>query len=109
MAARSEKTHVDDSLWDTIREEVAQDARMEPILASFLHATILKHKSLEDSLSFHLAGKLATATLPSMLIREVIDEALASDAGIQHAVRADIRAVRERDPATSQYSLPLLY
>ena len=109
MAAPSRKTDLDDPLWETIRDEVAQDAQMEPILASFLHATILKHETLEDALSFHLAGKLATATLPAMLIREVIEEALTSDAGIQKAVRADIHAVRDRDPATTRYSLPLLY
>jgi serine O-acetyltransferase len=99
----------DDAIWQTILEEASQDAKGEPILASFLHATILKHRSLEDALSFHLAGKLATSNLPSMLIREVIDEALAEDPTIGSAVRADICAVRERDPATDRCSVPLLY
>lgn len=92
-----------------IRDEVARDVENEPILASFLHATILKHNAMEDALSFHLAGKLATSTLPAMLVREVIDEAYAGDPSIRKALRADIRAVRERDPATDRYSVPLLY
>src|SRR5580692_4803482 len=50
----------------------------ESILASFLYATILRHDTLEDALSFHLAGKLGGPSLSEMLIREVIDEALSS-------------------------------
>ena len=100
---------VDDPIWNRIREEAEEGVRQEPMLASFLHATLLKHRRLEDALSFHLAGKLATHALPDMLIREVIDEALADDPLIGQAVRADIKAVYDRDPATDHYSTPLLY
>jgi serine O-acetyltransferase len=99
----------EDALWAAIREEVAREAEREPILASYLHATILNHDSLEDALSFHLAGKLAGPSLPSMLIREVIEEALAKSPSIKEAMRADIVAVRERDPACTSFSEPLLY
>ncbi len=39
-----------DPLWQSIRQEVAGDAAREPIPASFLHATVSNHKSLEDAL-----------------------------------------------------------
>jgi serine O-acetyltransferase len=100
---------MNDRVWATIREEVAREAEREPILASFLHATILKHRRLEEALSFHLAGKLESANLPAMLIREVIDEAFAADPTIGEAVRADVEAVRTRDPATGCCSVPFLY
>ena len=51
-------TTIKDPIWDRIREETTQHANEEPILASFLHATILNHARLELALSFHLA-KLA--------------------------------------------------
>ncbi len=98
-----------DSIWQTIREEISREAAREPILASFLHATILKHNSLEDALSFHLAAKLADASLSSMLIREVIEEAFTSDATIQAAIRNDITAVRDRDPASENFYVAVLY
>ncbi len=98
-----------DIVWNTICEEAALAAGKEPILASFLHATILKHHSLEDALSFHLAGKLAGESLPAMIIREFIDEALSEEPAIGQAVRIDIRAVRDRDAATDSFSTPLLY
>ena len=36
-----------DPIWERIREETARHASDEPILASFLHATILNHARLE--------------------------------------------------------------
>jgi serine O-acetyltransferase len=85
------------------------EAEREPILASFLHATILNHDRLEDALSYHLAGKLEGPSLSSMALREVMDAALASDPEIGEALRADIRAVRDRDPACNDFCVPLLY
>jgi serine O-acetyltransferase len=99
----------DDPVWLAIREEVSRDVDDESILASFLYATILKHDTLEDALSFHLAGKLGGPSLSEMLIREVIDEAFASSPQICQAIRADLRAVRERDPASTSFSHPFLY
>jgi serine O-acetyltransferase len=98
-----------DPLWQAIRQEVAQQAQDEPILASFLHATVLNHATLEEAVSFHLAAKLESPTLPAMLIREVFEQALREDGGIGQALRADIRAVRDRDPAAQGFAAPLLY
>ena len=53
-----------DPLWRSIREEVDDEASREPLLASFLYATVLNHKSLEDALAFLLAGKLESNVLP---------------------------------------------
>lgn len=101
--------HDEDSVWQTIREEVAHDAQGEPMLASFLYSVVLNHKSLEDALSFILAGKLEGTTIPAISLRDLIDEAFAQDPAIGKAFRADIRAARERDPACRGLSMPLLY
>ncbi len=98
-----------DWLWQAIRDEAAREAQAEPVLASLLHATVLNHATLEDTLSFHLAGKLASENLPGMLIRDVIDEGLSKSREIGRAVRADIQAVSERDPACPGYLATLLY
>jgi serine O-acetyltransferase len=104
-----QKAQSADPLWQTIRDEVSEQVRQEPILASFLHATVLNHDTLEAALSFHLANKLDSPTLPAMLIREVIEQALRGDGAIGREVRADIHAFRYRDPACQCYSTPLLY
>jgi serine O-acetyltransferase len=87
------------ALWLAIRERASQSALTEPMLASFLHATILNHDCLEDSISYHLAGKLSASTLSAMQMREIMQEAMRQDGTILEAICADIRAVQERDPA----------
>ena len=96
-------------IWETIRKEVARDAKQEPMLASFLHAVVLNHKRLEDALSFHLASKLESSMITALTLRDLFDEAFAGDLDIGRAVRADIQAVCTRDPACRGYSVPLLY
>lgn len=97
-----------DPVWQAVRVEAQREAEREPVLAGFLHATILRHESLEDALSFHLASKLAGPSLGELTVREVIEEAFASP-GVGESVRRDIRAVHDRDPACDTYLEPLLY
>ncbi len=98
-----------DVVWDRIRSETEKHAQEEPILASFLHATILNHKTLECALSFHLASQLDSPTVSSLLLREVMLQALESDAGARQAVRDDLLAVVERDSACHELYIPFLY
>jgi serine O-acetyltransferase len=98
-----------DPIWAAIRAEAAEDIQAEPFLASHLQATILDHPTLERALSFLLAHKLASPTLPASGLREVFATAMAADPGIGEALRADLRAVLERDPACQRYSTPLLF
>ncbi len=108
MKAPAPALHLD-PLWDTIRSESRQEAEREPVLASFLHATILNQDTLESALGFHLANKLDCPALPAMLIREVIEEALRAEPAIGQAIRADLQAVRERDSACGSLLTPLLF
>ena len=98
-----------DPIWDSIRTEALDMARKEPVLAGFLHAALLNHERLEHALSFHLAQKLEGNGVSAMLLRQTFDEAFASDPEIGAAIRADIVAVFERDPACTNHLEPLLY
>ncbi|GAB3383150.1 serine O-acetyltransferase [Spongiibacter taiwanensis] len=98
-----------DPVWERIRKETACEVKREPVLASFLHATILNHSGLETALSFHLAHALDSPAASALLVREVIEEAFASDPTIGAAMRADICAVQERDSACNSLSVPFLY
>lgn len=109
VKSSASSTTEDDNLWRDIRADVAVQVEREPILASFLHATILNHNSLESALSFHLANKLDSPVAPALLIREVIDEALESDPAIGTAARADLAAVDQRDSACSSLYEPFLF
>jgi serine O-acetyltransferase len=99
----------DDGVWDRIRAEAERDVAGEPALASFQFATVLRHARLEDALSYLLAGKLQSPDLGGMLLRDLVGEALAADPAARAAVRADLLAVRTRDPAARGYAAPFLY
>jgi serine O-acetyltransferase len=96
-------------LWPIMREEAQHKATEEPILGSYFHATILNHKSLGDALSFRLASKLDNPMLPTMLIRDVIAEALAQDKQLLTAAEIDILAIFTRDPACDDLSTAFLF
>ncbi len=98
-----------DYLWEIIRNEATKQSRNEPVLASFYHASILIHDSLESALAFHLAAKLGDADVAAMLLRQVFEQVLIHDPGIANAMREDLQAYKDRDPATKYYSRPLLF
>ena len=98
-----------EDVWELLRVEAENKAREEPILGSYFHATILNHGSFGAALSFRLASKLDNPMLPTMLIRDVIAEAIADDPAILHAAETDILANYARDPACDDLSSPFLY
>lgn len=96
-------------VWAQLRVEAMQAAAEEPLLASYLHASVLHHERIEDALSYHLAQKLGHGDLPALQMREVIREAYASEPQMAETAMRDMRAVRERDPACKTYLQPFLY
>ena len=96
-------------VWTRLRADAAAAAAQEPVLASFLNATILNHTSMSDALSFLLAQKLGAADVSQLMMREVCEDALNADPSIVEAAERDMRAVRERDPACRSYLQPFLY
>ena len=98
-----------EDVWELLRVEAQRKAGEEPILGSYFHATILNHASFGAALSFRLASKLDNPMLPTMLIRDVIAEAISDDPAILTAAETDILANYARDPACDDLSSPFLY
>lgn len=96
-------------VWAALRNEAMAAARDESALASLLATVILNHKSLADSLSYQLARKLGDQELRAMTLREVAQDAYASEPGLVETAEADLRAVFERDPACKGYLQPFLF
>ena len=98
-----------DPVWDRITDEAQDVVQTEPLLGGLVHACILHHGSLEQALSYRIAQKLASAEMSEQLVREISDEAFASDPSLGQSARADIVAVHDRDPACQRFLQPLLY
>jgi hypothetical protein len=91
-----------DLVWDLLRYEAYQNQQEqhEPLLVSFLHSTILNHDTLESSLAFLLANRLQSpAMMISTQLQALILSALQDCTQFRRKLRADIMAVRDRDPA----------
>lgn len=109
LVSKFKDNTLSDSVWIEICARTREAAEQEPMLASFLHATILNHDTFESALSFHLASKLDSPMAQAMMVREVIDQAIAEDPGIALAAREDLCAINTRDSACCSLATPFLY
>ncbi|MBX3540156.1 MAG: serine O-acetyltransferase [Chelatococcus sp.] len=98
-----------DPIWLTIQAEAREGVAHEPELASLLYAGILHHSSLEDAVAARVANRIAHDFLPPDLINAAFAQALRADRTIRQAIRADLAAILDRDPATTRYLEPLLH
>ncbi|GAB2251858.1 hypothetical protein Droror1_Dr00004705 [Drosera rotundifolia] len=97
-----------DPIWRVIKEEAKLEADKEPILNDFLYSSILSHDCLEHALAFVLANRLQNATLLGTLLMDIFCNVM-SDKDIQRAVRLDVQAFKDRDPACLSFCWVLLY
>ncbi|KAM7525295.1 hypothetical protein LguiA_015197 [Lonicera macranthoides] len=93
----------EDHIWISIQEEAQSDVIQEPILSKYYYTSILSHTSLESALSNHLASKLGNASLPSETLYKVFLSIFVEDNEIKGAIRDDLKAAKERDPACISY------
>ncbi|MBC7132330.1 MAG: serine O-acetyltransferase [Roseovarius sp.] len=98
-----------DPVWVQIAQEARAAIAEEPLLGGLIHSSVLHHGSFESALAYRISLKLASPEMPEQILREICDKALASDSCIGLAARADIVAVRDRDPACDRFLLPLLF
>ena len=66
-------------MWAAIRAEAQADADAEPLLSSFLYASVLSHTSFDRALAFVLANRLACPQLAAVQLAELCNEVLDSE------------------------------
>ncbi|KAK3150403.1 hypothetical protein QOZ80_3AG0232730 [Eleusine coracana subsp. coracana] len=108
-AARSIVDSAGDPIWDAVKSEAKFEAEKEPILSSFLYASVLSHDCLEQALSFVLANRLEDPTLLATQLIDIFNDVMMNNKDICRSIRLDAQAFKDRDPACAQYSWALLY
>ncbi|KAF5753098.1 serine acetyltransferase 2 [Tripterygium wilfordii] len=98
-----------DPIWDAVREEAKVESEKEPILSSFLYASVLAHDCLEQALVFVLANRLQNPTLLATQLMDIFCNVIMHDQGIRRSIRLDVQAIKDRDPACLSYCSALLY
>ncbi|XP_058777703.1 serine acetyltransferase 2-like [Vicia villosa] len=98
-----------DPIWEAVKHEAKLEAEKEPILSSFLYASVLSHECLEQVLAFVVANRLQSPTLLATQLMDIMSNVIMHDKGIQRSIRLDAQAFKERDPACLSYCTAILY
>ena len=98
-----------DPIWSAVRTDAEEIIRSEPAMASFLHSTVLAHEKLEHAVFHRIAERLHHRDVPAEAIRQLFEEAYRDEPSIGDAIRVDIAAVYDRDPACRRFIEPVLY
>jgi serine O-acetyltransferase len=98
-----------DPIWARIRAEAEALVRAEPAMASFVTAAILHNDTLEEALAHRIADRLDHPDVCAAALRQAFADALAAEPEIGAAMRVDIAAVADRDPACTRHLDPVLY
>lgn len=98
-----------DPIWSAVRQEAQVAADQDPVLATFLYATILNQDTLEDSVIHRLAERLGHQEVGSDVIRQAFSEMAKDNPDWSNVLRTDIQAYYDRDPACDRFMMPVLY
>lgn len=98
-----------DALWAQLRAEAEEAYERSPKLAPLFFDSILNQPSFEAAVFHRVATRLKNDVITLPLIVQGFGRALAADKGIGEALKADILAVFDRDPACERLIEPFLY
>ena len=98
-----------DPIWSAVQADARQIVQSEPAMASFVYATVLNHDRLEDAIVHRIAQRLGNHVVSAEMIRSTFEDAVADDPSLCDAMRVDLAAVYDRDPACHRYIEPILY
>jgi serine O-acetyltransferase len=68
-------------------------AEKEPVLSSFLYASVLAHECLEQVLAFVVANRLQSPTLLATQLMDIICNVFMHDKSIQRSIRLDVQVI----------------
>ena len=98
-----------DPIWRAVRDEAMDAVARDPLLSAFLYSTILNQELLEDAVIHRIAERLDHQDVGADLIRQTFKSMMAEVTDWATAVRADIQAYYDRDPACDRFFMPILY
>ncbi len=98
-----------DPLWERMRQEATEASRAEPFLGKLFRETIAEQPDMESAIFHRVAARLQNDILSAARIIDGFRQAAAANPQIPAAMRADIAAVLDRDPACHRAIEPLLY
>jgi serine O-acetyltransferase len=108
-ATRMDSQILADVLWLKLRQEAQEALAAAPMLAPLFTESILNRRSFEAAIFHRIAARLKNDVVGLGVIVDAFYRATEAERGLIGALRADIAAVVERDPATERFIEPFLY
>jgi len=98
-----------DALWSRLRREAQEAYAAAPMLAPLFFDSILNQPNFEAAVFHRIAARLKNDVISLPLIVRAFHRAQTADPSLGEALKADISAVFERDPACERLIEPFLY
>lgn len=98
-----------DPIWAGIRAEASEIVAKEPMLAGFVHSTVLNFDTLEVAVAHRVAQRLDHPDVSATLIAQTFQDMLDDEPEWRSILRVDIQAVYDRDAACTRFIEPILY
>lgn len=98
-----------EALWLRLRHEADEAVARDPMLAPLFFESVINQPSFEEAVFYRIGTRLKNEAVPRALLVTIFRRAVSMDPSIAAAMRADILAVMERDPACDRYLEPFLY
>jgi serine O-acetyltransferase len=98
-----------EGLWARLRREAEDAYDRAPALASLFLDSVINQHSFEAAVIHRVASRLKNETISLPLIVQAFQRAVEADPSIAAALRTDITAVYEFDPACERFIEPFLY
>ncbi len=98
-----------DDIWTQLCAEAIAAAELDPMLARTMNAAVLYHANFGQALAHRIAQKLGSHDIGQDELVPLICQAFLTDPAILAAAAADLAAVKDRDPSSSEFLTPFLF
>lgn len=106
---QAQKPAIVDPVWQSIRADAEKMVSDEPAFAGFIIANVLNHERIEEAIVYRATELLDHRDVPAAIIRRAFFDILSEQPSIIEAIRSDLVATLERDPACNRAIDPLLF
>eukprot|EP00186_Timspurckia_oligopyrenoides_P000015 CAMPEP_0182441102 /NCGR_PEP_ID=MMETSP1172-20130603/55_1 /TAXON_ID=708627 /ORGANISM="Timspurckia oligopyrenoides, Strain CCMP3278" /LENGTH=319 /DNA_ID=CAMNT_0024635247 /DNA_START=202 /DNA_END=1161 /DNA_ORIENTATION=+ len=110
IQCKNEPTSIENDLvFECLRNEARYFINTEPLLASQMFRCVLNPDSFSDAMSYVLANALTSEFMQGIDLLELCKSAFLEDSNLESAVREDLLAAVERNPAAAGFLDVFLY
>ncbi|MGJ8527724.1 serine O-acetyltransferase [Maritalea sp.] len=106
---QSQKPTIVDPIWNAICGDAEKMMANEPAFSGFVIANVLNHERVEEAIVYRTSELLDHRDMPAAIIRRAFFDVLREKPEVVEAIRSDLAATLERDPACNRLIDPVLF